>query len=136
MSSQEVMLNGSVDAIPTSASALEVLQHLQVVPGAREALAIVRRQGLAPSGLESQADLICALRSIHQRLLAEGSPDYWIQDFHPGEREVDMDQMDLAVEAAAARLLEAACVADLIASLETRHATQQKYVTLGSSPSS
>ena len=136
MSSQEVVLNGSVDTIPTSASALEVLQRLQVVPGAREALAIVRRQGLNPSGSESQADLICALRGIHQRLLAEGSPDYWIQDFQPGDREVDMDQMDLAVEAAAARLLEAACIADLIESLETGHAPQPKYVALGSSPSS
>jgi hypothetical protein len=135
MSSQEMMLNGAIATAVGSATATEVLQRLQVVPGAKEALDLLRQRVPGDPDSKMQEDLISALRGVHQRLLAEGSPDYWIEDLPSGITEVDMDQMDLAVEAASTRLNEAAFIAELIEMLDAGE-SERYYVVAGSSPTS
>jgi len=95
---------------------VDVLQRLMLVPGSQEALALYRSAETQEG--EPSPDLMNALRNIRQRLLAEASPDYWIQELSIGDDGVDAQQMDLAADAAAARLGEAAAVGSIIDELE------------------
>lgn len=96
----------------------DILQRLTLVPGAEEALALFREPDSNGEGGAPNPALIEVLKGIRQRLLAEASPDYWIQEFSVGDDYVASHHMDLAVDAAATRLGEAAAVANIIEGLE------------------
>ena len=96
----------------------DILQRLTLVPGAEEALALFREPESSGKGGVPNTALIDVLKGIRQRLLAEASPDYWIQEFSIGDDYVASHHMDLAVDAAATRLGEAAAVATIIEGLE------------------
>ena len=95
---------------------IEILQRLTLVPGTDEALALFRSE---EGGAEAPSSaLIESLRGIRQRLLAEASPDFWIQEFALESGEVDSHQIDLAVDVAAVRLGEATAISGIIDDLE------------------
>lgn len=97
----------------------EVLQRLHLVPGAKEALALTRRVVSSPS--TTHADLLEALRGVHQRLVIESCPDFWLHELAVEPSGLNQDQIDLAADAASARMEEAATVANIIETLEEAH---------------
>jgi len=99
----------------TAERPVEILQRLILVPGAEEALNLFHETNL---GTDSSADLLNTLKSMRHRLLAEASPDYWLEEFSIKDDGVDSHQIDLAVDAAASRLEDATAIAGLISVIE------------------
>lgn len=97
----------------------EVLQRLHLVPGAKEALALTRRVVSSPA--TTHGDLLEALRTVHQRLVVESCPDFWLHELAVEPSGLNQDQIDLAADAASARMEEAATVANIIVTLEEAH---------------
>lgn len=100
----------------TTERPVEILQRLILVPGAKEALDLFHETN---SGAGSSDDLLSTLKNMRQRLLAEASPDYWLEEFSINNNAgVDSHQIDLAVDAATARLGDATAIAGLINVIE------------------
>lgn len=111
-------------------SALEIIQRLHLAPGADTTSVLMHSQQIRSRRLTG--DTLEALRSVHQRLLVEANPDFWLDEFFGAEGACDASQMDLVVDAAAVRLDEAATIGSLIDELERAMNTGEAYSTAAS----
>lgn len=107
-------------------NALEILQRLHLASGPDTAALLMHSQQIRSRRLTG--DTLDALRTVHQRLLAEANPDFWLDEFFGQEGDCDAHQMDLVVDAAAVRLDEATTIGSLIEELERTMSSDSKMV--------
>ncbi len=95
-------------------NAADTLMGLHTVPNAENAGIALRQSVGSEATDEEKTDLSSSLRQIHQYLLRESNPDYWLEQVADPRDQIDSSMMDMTTAVANERNQQARLIASVI----------------------